>query len=321
MRQHVLAGVLLLAGVCVPSLAAAQRVIVFVDGAVGDGYLGTCEGYYRGQNPGGGVHVGGVLTDSLAQLVQNGDCVVIIVHGQRVNGVEGGGISWGGEPYSGFGGGTGVPVFGDPAVPRPYPLPPGWSTRSVKVKIVSCWSSRDPDNAGGQKSVVQSVIEASPGSQPGGITGFAGVVTPRPRIFITGGSLAQRNAAYDTLASDTTWMMAPPANRPQAPVTQGTAAQDIINNRFPNKNMVVTISYPLEPTDQNPQPAFTPQWATAATSVAPALIETCAPVGPPITPITTPGVPGHSWASLASMVILLAAGGAWRGARARRATG
>lgn len=207
-------------------LAYAKRVIC-IDGA-GDAFLNNAEGYYRANPlPGDVISVGGNLTDCLAQ-VADGDQIVIVAHG----GNNGATFTWGGMQYTGFGGGQGT-----------MPVPPGFNMlRRVDAQLVWCYSARDPDGDGPDRTFRQKMVDALGGPNSGNTAGgYLNAVIGRVSFGVRGGTRAQQEAALKCLTDDPSWMNNPPVNRPGAQTTQQTAAQAEISNNCPGAGGAVTV--------------------------------------------------------------------------------
>lgn len=134
------------------------RKVYAVDSDPGDnGFLSNGEGWAnKNKKPGDTVLVGAPL-DSAMKLVGNGDTLIIICHGWG----EGQGFWWGGVQYTGFG--TGGTL---------HPIPPEIKTKTnIKIIFVSCWSDRDPDGAGPNKSPSQKLRD-SIGAAVDSVKGF-----------------------------------------------------------------------------------------------------------------------------------------------------
>lgn len=129
-----------------------------------DGYLASYEGWVRKNPQEGDVIIrGGNLTDCLAN-VQNGDTLIIIAHGVKICDPSGGELriefAWGATRYIGFGNGT-----------NEVALPAGFNTRTnVKVELGMCYSKRDVDAGGPEKSLAVKILDALGGGQGNVVT-------------------------------------------------------------------------------------------------------------------------------------------------------
>ena len=230
-RAARLAGIVLLLFLAAfPGAASAKRVVC-IDGG-GDGFLTNKEGFFRARNVAGNVvSVGGNLTDCLAQVAA-GDELVIGAHG----GNNGAHFVWGGQNYTGFGSGQGQMA-----------LPPGFDNLSrVSVSLCMCFSDRDPDGDGPDKSLVDKMKAAMGGANNNNtVTGYRDAVECTVGFTVSGGTPAQRAAATRCLESNVAWANNPPVNRPNAMTTQLTAAQAQISMaNCPGAGGVVTVAIP-----------------------------------------------------------------------------
>jgi len=246
------------------SISVSQaKTIICINGG-GDGYLTSAEGYYRNTypTPPHEIHVGGNLRDCMASATK-GDTIIIVTHGTTVDGVAGGAFSWQDTTWTGFGAGTGVQVGS--GVDRPYPLADSvLALDSLTVDIVSCWSDRDPDGGGTSTSTTKSLADTLTGEGTT-VTGSDGAVQTPVGVRLKGASDAQRKAAekylYTPVADggDDSWMDNPPPNRPGGGPNQGSAAQAILDAKYPGKGLVVNSVVYGKPFDtgQSQQPLRT----------------------------------------------------------------
>ena len=201
--------------------AFAKRVLCV--SADGTGFVSNAEGYERqffGRND--VAQVGGALTDCLAN-VAGGETLTICAHGTAGGGVPAGqSLNWHNgaavKVYTGFGGGL-----------TEVPIPAGWGALTpVRGRFNTCWSGRDPDGGGPDKSLRDELVAAM-GGGPHTITGFSNccwstVYFSKP----VGGTPAQRAAVKAALlAPAAVWDNNPPINRPGALFTQQDAAQAV----------------------------------------------------------------------------------------------
>jgi hypothetical protein len=152
------------------------------------------------------VSAGATTAQAWGRVANNGE-LHIIKHGasyEEPPGTphEGGGIQLdGGEVRDGFApqppGGTGTGVgYGDADGPNgAYPLTPRPGAK-ITVNVNSCWSAKDPDDGGPQRSVTDSAGDV-PGV--GATEGHQGRVQTRLHLELTGGTPAQRQAAWKAL--------------------------------------------------------------------------------------------------------------------------
>ena len=208
------------AAVCITLMTAALsshgKKVICID-ADDSAFVNNHEGYerQRGLGPNDVIRMGGNLTDHLAQVANN-DELVIIAHGAG----EGQGFNWGDTTYIGFGAGA-----------NQMPVPPGFGNlRNVTVKFCSCWSARDPDGAGPNRSLTAKILDAMGGADKGHtISGFNNIAVVQAKYRSRGGTEAQRNAAKTCLKEDPSWMRKAPKNRPGAQENQEAAAQALVN--------------------------------------------------------------------------------------------
>jgi hypothetical protein len=296
MRRILRVTVLVAGSLGLLSAAVHARTIVCVDGG-NDEYVSMIEGYYRSLlAPPDDIQVGTNLTDCLAKAA-DGDRIIIVAHGVRTNGVAGGGFHWAGTNYSGFGFGTGVPGM------TPFPIPAGLrSRRNLTITIVSCWSSLDPDGAGGQVSVTLSLFVGLLAGQGNTVDGFNGLAQPGYGFAWRNGSAAQQQAATTLLQTNRTWQANPPSNRPGANPNQQTAAQALVDQMFPTKGMQVRIRY-FAPAEVPGAPQFmgsVPKWRIEAQ-------ELCSPIPQLISSgpeEQLPGVPAWGQIFLAALLAI-----------------
>jgi hypothetical protein len=186
---------------CIALLIAAPalaKTVVCITGD-GDAFANSAEGYYRQTlpSPPAIIHVGGdstALINCMA-MAMTGDSLIIVAHGGP------GRFSWGGRNYAGFTGGraangTGVITIGPTRI-YPIPLPPNFTQQGLDVTVcmISCFSETAPSGA---KSTVQSMKDGvKAGAMVKGFVNEARI--PTPFFVLTGGTPAQRNAAYACL--------------------------------------------------------------------------------------------------------------------------
>ncbi len=147
----------------------------------------------------------GATTDQAWQRVANGGLLHIIKHGasQRINGVleEGGGLRLdGGDVYDGFtdksspGAGTGAGYKGPAGAPKgPYGLTPRPGA-NITLNSNACWTAKDPDGAG-PKTPVTTSGDGVPGV--GSSAGEADKMSVQVKAYLSGGTLAERQAAWE----------------------------------------------------------------------------------------------------------------------------
>jgi hypothetical protein len=269
-RRSILSLVAGLAAIAIIAAPAHAKRIFCIDGA-GDAFLNNAEGYYRANPfPGDVLSVGGNLTDCMGQL-EDGDILYIVTHG----GNNGGTFTWAGQQYTGFGNGAGL-----------MPVPQGFNTRSrIDVQLVWCYSARDPDGPGPEKTFRQKMVDALGGVNSGNTAGgYLNAVVGRVTYSVRGGTRAQQDAVVQCLKDDPTWIANPPVNRPGAQATQLTAAQAIANN-CAGAGGAVTVVIP----NRVGNPQQTGYWAPfeelqpgpAAIAVASCACETCDDCGCP----------------------------------------
>jgi hypothetical protein len=220
-------------------------VICVDQGLVEDAYLSNHEGWERANMaPGDVIMVGGFLQDCLA-MVADGDELVIISHGYGM----GAGFWWGGMVFTGFGPGPGQGG-------HPHPVPPGFDMLDhVQVRLCNCWSARDPDGGGPDRSLTMKVLDAMfTGPNNGNSSaGFQGTADAGMNIGIDAPNQEAYDAADMCLTDNPGWVNNPPANRPGAMPNQQTAAQMIVDNCRGAAGVVVTIVY-KQPVDGGNSP-------------------------------------------------------------------
>ena len=137
----------------------------------------------------------GATTRQAWERVANNGTLHIVKHGVRYTDKDGhthngGGIQLdNGQIYDGFGEGTAVGYNG------PYTLT-ARSGVSITVNANGCYTSNDPDGEGPQRSVTDSVAAVE---GVGTTQGHEGVVQTRLQIQLSGGTAAQRQAAWRAL--------------------------------------------------------------------------------------------------------------------------
>ena len=225
---------------------AVAKKVICIDGG-GDAYLNNHEGWSRAGAtvPRDVIQVGGNLLDCLSQL-DPGDTLVIVAHGWNF----GDAFTWGGTQYTGFGPGPGQGT-------NPHPTPPDWKFGffvDVTVNFCSCWSARDPDGGGPDRSLTDKIADALnpfPIPPPNNTaTGFVGTADAQADANLDAPNEAAFNAANACLAdpANQNWGDLPPANRPGANPNQQTKAQAIVDACPGAAGTMVTIKY-LAPVD------------------------------------------------------------------------
>lgn len=197
------------------------RKLICIDSDPNDnGFLSNLEGWVRqNMNDGDEIHIGGSLSDCLAKA-KNGDTIIIGCHGWGT----GKGFKWGGIRYRGFGTGDSL-----------HNVPPGFDTlKNVHVKFVSCWSERDPDGAGPDKSVTDKLKDKmGPQSNGNTVTGYTNRVFSGNSVSYTFDPQLTDTATINNFlrTGNQSWQKLPPVNRkPPAQQNQKTRLQELLDS-------------------------------------------------------------------------------------------
>lgn len=193
----------------------------------GDGFLTNGEGYHRAA--GHDVTVGGNLTECMDQ-VEDGDCLVIVAHGQpvEIDGKIDYGFCWNGTTYMGFGNGA-----KEMKVPADFK-----NLKNVTVKFQACWS--DCDGIG--KSVLDDLVcELGDGATG---EGYPGVVDFSIYWDTKCGTKKQRDKADKCLSDDDSWMDNPPVNNPDAGTKDNPNQQQAAQAILDAKKIPVKVTIP-----------------------------------------------------------------------------
>ena len=204
------------------------RKVVCVDGC-GTEFVNCHEGYLRarGVNADDYFEVGGDLTIHLGQL-RDGDELTVVAHG-----IDGGrAFQWGNQPYAGFGTG-----------PQHLSVPSGFSIlQNVSFELCTCWSSRDPDGNGPDRSLLLELRDAMGGAGNGHTgSGYNDFAESGVRWGVDGGTQASRDSARACLNADSSWVLGAPVNRPNSNDTQLTRAQAIVDACSGSSGVQVSI--------------------------------------------------------------------------------
>jgi hypothetical protein len=232
-----------------------------VDGAPD---LSSYEGFVSTQLtvPPDEVQVGGTLSDCMGKLAK-GDQLIIIAHGFREDGPPRKlGFIWQGTRYSGFGSGPGQ-----------YPVPAAFADLNhVTVTVGSCWSAADPDGAGGQPPVTESLLGAMSQNAGNKVEGFTGAATNNTIVDVGNperNSAHQIQAARESLgAHQDYWRNRAPAGNKRNPppaTDEQKRAKRFVDSLFAGKDIPVTIRYsPVRDTRRDP---FDPQSVFTVTAL------------------------------------------------------
>lgn len=164
------------------------------------------------------------------QRVAAGGELHIIKHGLHTTDgagapLEGGGLQLdGGEPYDGFGAGTGMGYARSDGTGGPYSLParPG---ADITINANGCYTSHDPDADGTRTSVTDSAAGVD---GVGSTQGHDGMVYTKCYFGLQGGTPAQQTAALEALRAAARAAGFPPAPTDGSP--RGATTNDDIGN-------------------------------------------------------------------------------------------
>lgn len=205
-----------------------SKKVMLIDTTQYDGFQQSVEGYENEfLNPDDIVLEDENLDYGLS-VVASGDTLIIVTHGDYYNLDIQTVFYWKGRAYRGFGN-------GDTTL---YPVPSGFNLlNNVYVKFQSCYSAKDPDGSGPEKSNIQKIIDAMGGAGRGHRgEGFENKATGNVKYFINKGSAEQRNDALFFLSNNLKqWIVLPPVNRRPLPFRNHLKeAQRLLNINFGN---------------------------------------------------------------------------------------
>ena len=148
-------------------------------------------------------------------------------------------FTWGGVNYTGLGGGANQGT-------NPHPVPANFgSLMNVTVQFCTCWSARDPDGGGADRSLSDKIVDALNRRANSGnsASGFIGTADAGATANLDAPNQVALDAAGACLDADRSWANHLPANRPGADPNQQTAAQAIVDACAHAADTTVTIKY------------------------------------------------------------------------------